>query len=65
MWTNKGNFIENLARLPMWVDRPASLTLFDGKQRYGFLQEIFESGKSPTRHKAMPSGLDIMQMIKA
>lgn len=65
LWTNIGHFIENLARLPMWVDRPASLTIFGGKQTYGFWQEIFESGKSPTGHKAMPSGLDIMQMIKA
>jgi hypothetical protein len=64
LWTNIGHFIENLARLPMWVDREASLTIFGGKQTYAFWQEIFESGKSPTGHKAMASGLDIMQMIK-
>jgi hypothetical protein len=65
LWTNLGHFVENLARLPLWIDRPASLTLFGGKQSYGFWQQIFESGESPTGHKAMISGLDIMQMIKA
>jgi hypothetical protein len=64
LWTNIGYFIDNLARLPMWIDRAASLTIFGAKQNYPFWQEIFESGKSPTGHKAMPSGLDIMQMIK-
>jgi hypothetical protein len=65
LWTNIGHFIDNLARLPMWIDRPASSTIFGGKQTYSFWLDIFESGKSPTGHKAMPAGLDIMQMIKA
>ncbi|MBX4918373.1 HNH endonuclease [Rhizobium bangladeshense] len=64
LWTNIGYFIDNLARLPMWVNRDASLTIFGGKQSYGFWQTIFESGSSPTGHKAMPSGLNIMEMIK-
>lgn len=64
LWTNIGFFIDNLARLPMWVNRDASVTLFGGKQTYGFWQTIFESGSSPAGHKAMPSGLNIMEMIK-
>lgn len=64
LWINIGCFIDNLARLPMWVNRDASLTIFGGKQTYGFWQTIFESGSSPTGHKAMPSGLNIMEMIK-
>lgn len=64
LWTNIGCFIDNLARLPMWVNRDASLTIFGGKQTYGFWQTIFESGSSPTGHKAMPAGLNIMEMIK-
>jgi hypothetical protein len=64
LWTNIGNYVENLARLPMWVNRDASLTIFGGKQTYGFWQTIFESGSSPTGHKAMSSGLNIMEMIK-
>ncbi|WP_245495069.1 HNH endonuclease [Rhizobium ruizarguesonis] len=64
LWINIGCFIDNLARLPMWVNRDASLTIFGGKQTYGFWQTIFESGSSPTGHKAMPAGLNIMEMIK-
>jgi hypothetical protein len=64
LWTNIGNFIESLARLPMWINRDASLTIFGGKQTYGFWQTVFESGVSPTGHKAMPAGLNIMEMIK-
>jgi len=64
LWVNIGYFIENLARLPMWVNRDASSTVFGGKQTYGFWQTIFESGESPTGHKVMPSGLNIMEMIK-
>jgi hypothetical protein len=40
------------------------LTIFGGKQTYSFWQTIFESGDSPTGHKAMPHGLNIMEMIK-
>lgn len=64
LWVNIGNFIDNLARLPMWVNKDASLTIFGGKQTYSFWQTIFESGDSPTGHKAMPHGLNIMEMIK-
>jgi hypothetical protein len=64
LWINIGNFIESLARLPMWINRDASLTIFGGKQTYGFWQTVFESGVSPTGHKAMPTGLNIMEMIK-
>ncbi len=64
LWTNIGNFIDNLARLPMWINRDASLTIFGGKQTYSFWQTIFESGVSPTGHKAMPTGINIMEMIK-
>lgn len=64
LWINIGCFIENLARLPMWVNRDAALTIFGGKQTYNFWQTIFESGSSPAGHKAMSSGLNIMEMIK-
>ncbi len=64
LWTNIGNFIENLARRPLWVDRQASSTLFGGKQTYSFWQSIFESGTSTAGQKVMPDGLNIMEMIK-
>jgi hypothetical protein len=65
LWTNIGNFIDNLARRPLWIDRPASLTLFGGKQTYAFWQAIFETGTSTGGQKVMPAGLNIIEMIKA
>lgn len=64
LWANTGHFIDNLARLPMWVNHEASQTIFGGKQAYAYWQIIFETGSSPTGHKVMPSGIDIMDMIK-
>jgi hypothetical protein len=64
LWTNIGNFIDNLARRPLWIDRQASSTLFGGKQTYSFWQAIFETGVSPAGQKVMPTGLNIMEMIK-
>lgn len=64
LWTNIGHFIDNLARLPLWVNREASSTVFGAKQTYGFWQSIFEDGLTPSRQQIMPAGLDIMDMIK-
>lgn len=65
LWTNIGNFIDNLARLPMWVSKPLSETAFGAKQTYKYWQAVFETGSSPSGQKIMPSGLNIMDMIKA
>jgi hypothetical protein len=64
LWTNIGNFIDNLARRPLGVDRQASTTIFGGKQTYNFWETIFETGTARGGHKVMPSGLNIMDMIK-
>jgi hypothetical protein len=64
LWTNIGNFIENLGRLAIWKNREASQTAFGAKQTYSFWQNIFESGTSPNGLKVMPVGLNIMEMIK-
>jgi hypothetical protein len=64
LWINIGSFIDNLARRPLWIDRQASSTIFGGKQRYSFWESIFETGTSSAGQKVMPSGLNIMEMIK-
>ena len=64
LWSNIENFIENLARLPLWVNRDASSTVFGAKQNYKFWQTIFETGQSPHGHQVMVSGLNIMELIK-
>ena len=64
LWTNIGNFIDNLARLPLWIDHGTSSTIFGGKQNNNYWHTIFETGVSPTGHKVMTTGLNIMSMIK-
>lgn len=64
IWTNIEHFLDNLARLPFWVDKEASTTVFGGKATYQFWEAIFETGQSPAGHKVMPSGLHIADMIK-
>ncbi len=64
LWTNIGNFIESLARRPLWLDRKASSTIFGGKQTYSFWEAIFEHGTAPNGTKVMPAGLNIADMIK-
>jgi hypothetical protein len=65
LWTNIGNFVANLARRAIWVDRQASLTSFGAKRTYAFWGSIFETGMTSDGSRVMPSGLNIMEMIKA
>lgn len=65
LWINIGNFIDNLARLPLWVNRELSSTVFGSKQNYKVWQSIFEDGRTPGGQKVMVNGLNIMEMIKA
>lgn len=64
LWTNIGHFLDNLGRLPLWVNKEASTTVFGGKNTYQFWETIFQTGQSPAGHKVMPSGLNILEMIK-
>jgi hypothetical protein len=52
LWINIGNFVDNLARLPMWIDRAQSSTVFGGKQTYAFWQTIFEQVQVPQVRKS-------------
>ena len=47
VWINIRAFVDNLARLKMWIDRDASATVFGGKQTHGFWEAIFEFGHKP------------------
>lgn len=64
LWANIGYFLDNLGRLPLWVNKDASATVFGGKNTYQFWEAIFDCGESPSGHKVMPSGLDVVKMIQ-
>ena len=63
-WKNIENFVENLRRLSIWVNKDLSNSIFGGKQNYEFWQSIFESGETPNGAEIMPTGINVMQMIR-
>lgn len=65
LWDNIENFITNLQKMPLWVNRELSLSVFGGKQNYEYWQTIFESGRTPQGQQVMPAGIDLMKMIQA
>ncbi len=64
LWDNIENFVKNLIKMPLWVNRDLSLSVFGGKQNYEYWQTIFESGKTPQGQQVLPSGINLMKMIQ-
>lgn len=65
LWDNIENFVVNLTKMPLWVNRELSLSVFGGKQNYEYWQTIFESGTTPQGQRVLPSGINLMKMIQA
>jgi hypothetical protein len=57
-------FIRNFSRLPIWVNKEMSKTVFGGKQKNDFWQTIFETGKSPQGIQVLVEPIDLMKLIK-
>lgn len=64
LWENIRRFIRNLAGLPLWANKDLSATVFGGKQVSSFWQKVFETGKTPQGVQVMPSGINLVEMIK-
>jgi len=64
LWDHIENFVANLCRMPIWVNRELSLSVFGGKQTYEYWQTIFETGRTPQGQQALPGGIDLMKMIQ-
>lgn len=64
LWNTLRRFIANLSKLPLWVDRPMSSTVFGGKQSPSVWAEIFETGKSPQGQQVLSKPVNIIQMIQ-
>ncbi|HEX3091424.1 MAG TPA: HNH endonuclease signature motif containing protein [Candidatus Angelobacter sp.] len=65
LWDNIENFMTNLTKMPLWVNRDLSLSVFGGKQNYEYWQTIFESGRTPQGQQVLPTGINLMKMIQA
>ena len=64
LWHHIDNFVVNLGKLPLWVNRDLSLSAFGGHQNYEFWQTVFESGKTPQGQQVLVSGINLMKMIQ-
>lgn len=64
-WENVEKYINALLRLPLWINRDLSRSVFGGKQNNDYWQGIFESGRTPDGVEVMSSGINFMEMIKS
>ena len=64
LWTNLENFIDNISKLPVWVNRELSATVYGGKQNLDFWQHIFETGQTPSGQQVLSEFINLMNMIQ-
>jgi hypothetical protein len=64
LWDRVRNFLETFSRLPCWVDRNLSITVFGTKQNLDFWEKVFHTGKAPTGVQILAQPLDLNRMIQ-
>lgn len=64
LWDRLLNFFESLSRLPCWVDRNLSTSVFGPKQNLDYWKQVFDTGKSPSRIQILAAPLDLNEMIR-
>jgi len=63
LWERIKIFIRNLSKLPIWINKELSNTVFGGKQNNDFWQTIFETGKTPQGLQVLSQPINLMEMI--
>ena len=63
LWNRIRNFLESLARLPCWVDRNLSTTVFGPKQNLDYWYKVFSTGKTPSGIQVLATPLNLNDMI--
>lgn len=64
LWNRLKNFLESLSRLPCWIDRNLSTTVFGPKQNLDYWEKVFQTGKAPTGIQILAAPLDLNEMIR-
>ncbi len=64
LWDNIENFIVNLTKMPLWVNKELSTTTFGGRQNPAYWETIFETGKTPEGTQILAQGIDLLKMIQ-
>lgn len=65
LWDRLRNFLESLSRLPCWIDRHLSTTVFGPKQNLDYWEKVFQTGKAPSGIQILAMPLDLNEMIRA
>lgn len=64
LWENIKTFLINLRKLPCWVDRNLSTTVFGPKQNFDYWNVVFKTGKTPNDIPVLTKPLDLFEMIQ-
>jgi len=64
LWDRMRNFLESLSRLPCWVDRNLSTTVFGPKQNLDYWEKVFQTGKAPSGIQILAAPLDLNEMVR-
>ena len=64
IWANVRNFVRNLTKMPVWINKDLASSAFGGKQTYDFWQTIFTSGKTPQDQRILLQPIDLIDMIQ-
>lgn len=65
LWDRIRNFLESVSRLPCWVDRNLSTTVFGPKQNLDYWEKVFQSGQAPSGIQILATPLDLNEMIRS
>jgi hypothetical protein len=63
LWKKIEAFLNNIAKLPFWIDKGLSLTIFGTKQNYEFWAQVFKTGKAPNGITVLAQPFDVTRMI--
>lgn len=64
-WNNVRNFIHNLRRLPLWVNRDMANSVFGGKRNTDYWKQIFDEGTTPEGQKVLGQKIDLIKMMQS
>jgi hypothetical protein len=63
LWDRVRNFMVSLSKLPCWIDKNLSTTVFGPKQNADYWEKVFQTGKSPSNIQILAAPLDLNEMI--
>ena len=63
LWSLTGKLIQNIANLPVWVNKHLSGTVFGGKQDHDYWKLIFETGRDRGGVQVLAKPLNLNELI--